>query len=483
MASKKTVTLDNLAALGPERLAAILVELADGDAEIKRRLRLELAAQAGDDTIAAEISKRLTALRSARSFLDWQQRRDFVKGLDLQRAMIVDRVAQTRADLALDLMWRFMDLAEPVLNRVDDSNGSVGDVFRAACQDLGTIAAKAKPDPVNLADRVFAAVQANDYGVFDGLVTVMLPALDEAGAAHLKERLTKALTGRSAKAGERDYHALAVRSALQALADGKLDVDAYIALVPAEERRLPHQGAEIGRRLLAAGRAAEALAVLERAKPKRSAVKATRDDDLYLIGLAADNEWEETYIEALEATGKKDEAQRLRWATFEERLSADQLRAYLKRLPDFDDVEAEERAMNRALGFRRFAAALGFFTEWPDPARAAQLVLARASEIDGNLYYLLDSTARLIEGKHPLAAILLRRAMIEDTLDGAKSTRYKHAARHLLECRSLAASIRDSGEFQTHEAFVSRLRARHGRKTGFWSQVSEVTGRLAPPSR
>src|SRR5271166_2369688 len=284
MASKKTVTLDNVVALGPERLAAILVELADGDAEIKRRLRLELAAQTGDDTIATVISKRLTALRSARSFVDWQQRRDFVKGLDLQRAMIVDRVAQTRADLALDLMWRFMDLAEPVLNRVDDSSGSVGDVFRAACQDLGTIAAKAKPDPVNLANRVFAAVQANDYGVFDGLVTVMLPALGVAGAAHLKEQLTKALTGRSAKAGERDYHTLVVRSALQALADGQLDVDAYIALVPPEERRLPHQSAEIGRRLLAAGRAAEALAVLERAKPKRSAVKATRDDDLYLIG-------------------------------------------------------------------------------------------------------------------------------------------------------------------------------------------------------
>lgn len=124
MVSKKTVTMDNLVALGPERLAAILVELADGDAKIKRGLRLELAAQAGDDTIAAEISKRLSALRSARSFVDWQQRRDFVKGLDLQKAMIVDRVAETRADLALDLMWRFMDLAEPVLNRVDDSSGA-----------------------------------------------------------------------------------------------------------------------------------------------------------------------------------------------------------------------------------------------------------------------------------------------------------------------------------------------------------------------
>jgi hypothetical protein len=476
MASKKTVTLDNLIALGPERLAAILVELADGDAEVKRRLRLELAAQSGGDTIAAEIGKRITALRSARSFIDWQKRRDFVKDLDLQRAMIVDRVAQTRADLALDLMWRFMDLAEPVLNRVDDSNGSVGDVFRAACEDLGTIAAKAKPDPVNLADRVFAAVQANDYGVFDGLVAVMLPALGEVGAAHLKERLRKALTDRSGKAAERDYHALVVRSALQALADGQSDVDAYVALVPPEERRMPHQGAEIGRRLLAAGRAADAIAALERARPKRSAAKAARDDDFYLVGLAADDAWEATYIEALEATGRQDEAQRLRWAAFEERLSADRLRAYLKRLPDFDDVEAEERAMEHALGFKSFSAALDFFTGWPDQARAAQLVLARASEIDGNLYHLLDPAARLIEGKHPLAATLLRRAMIEDTLDGAKSTRYKHAARHLLECRSLAAGTRDFGTFETHDAFVSRLRARHGRKTGFWSQVSEVSG-------
>ena len=154
MASKKTVTLNNLAALGAERLAAIFVELADSAVEIKRRLRLELAAQTGSDTVATEIGKRLAALRSARSFVDWQRRRDLVKDLDLQRTMIVDRVAQTRTDLALDLMWRFMDLANPVLNRVDDSNGSVGDVFRAACQDLGTIAAMAKPDPVNLVDGI-----------------------------------------------------------------------------------------------------------------------------------------------------------------------------------------------------------------------------------------------------------------------------------------------------------------------------------------
>jgi hypothetical protein len=196
MASKKTVTLHNLAALGAERLAAILVDLAEADAEVKRRLRLELAAQIGGDTLAAEVGKSITALRKARSFVDWEKRRDFVKDVNLQRTMIVDRVAQTRADLALDLMWRFMGLAEPVINRVDDSNGSVGDVFRSACEDLGAIAVKARPDPAGLADQVFAALSANDYGVFDGLVTAMVPALGDAGTAHLRSRLAQALADR-----------------------------------------------------------------------------------------------------------------------------------------------------------------------------------------------------------------------------------------------------------------------------------------------
>ena len=135
--------------------------------------------------------------------------------------------------------------------------------------------------------------------------------------------------------------------------------------------------------------------------------------------------------------------------------------------------------MQHALGFRSFPAALYFFHQWPDPAHAAQLVLERACEIDGNAYYLLDPVARSqIEGRHPLAASRLRRAMIDDTLDGAKSSRYKHAAQHLLECQSLATMIRDYGAFETTEAFTA-LHASHARKTGFWKQVAEVSG--TPP--
>ena len=43
MASKKTLNAENLEALGAARLAQLLVEVSQGNAAIKRRLRLELA--------------------------------------------------------------------------------------------------------------------------------------------------------------------------------------------------------------------------------------------------------------------------------------------------------------------------------------------------------------------------------------------------------------------------------------------------------
>ena len=476
MAWKRTVTAENLVRLGGERLAGILLDLADEQPATKRRLRLELAGEAGGVTIAAEVGKRIAALRSARAFVDWQKRPEFVRDLDLTRTTIAERVGRTRPDLALDLMWRFMDLAGPVLNRVDDSSGAVGDVFRAACGDLGALAARAKPDPQALAERVFAATTGNEYGEFDRVVPAVFPALGEAGVAALRARLAAALPKRPA-ADRYDARAAAVRRALQDLADGEGDADAYIALVPEAERKRPAVAAKIGRRLLGAGRAGEALAALEAAAPGRR----TRRDDLEheLFGLGwegPDAEWEGVYIEALDATGRAEEAQRLRWAAFEERLSVERLRGHLKALPDFEGLAAEERAMEHALGFRSFPTALHFFHAWPEPRRAARLVRERHPEIDGNLYYLLDPAARWLEGTDPLAATLLRRAMVEDTLRGAKSKRYRHAARHLAECRSLVPLIGGYGRFETHEAFVARLRAAHGRKTGFWAQVADAAG-------
>jgi hypothetical protein len=95
--------------------------------------------------------------------------------------------------------------------------------------------------------------------------------------------------------------------------------------------------------------------------------------------------------------------------------------------------------------------------------------MRRAAELDGDHYEVLTPAADALAGKHPLAATLVLRAMIDFALSRNRTGRYRHAARHLLECGSLASSVPDWGTTQPHDAYVARLRAKHGRRASFWS--------------
>ncbi|NCP15382.1 MAG: hypothetical protein GW858_14690 [Sphingomonadales bacterium] len=106
--------------------------------------------------------------------------------------------------------------------------------------------------------------------------------------------------------------------------------------------------------------------------------------------------------------------------------------------------------------------------DWPALDLAAEMVLARHGEIDGNIYSLLTPAADALEQSYPLAATLMLRAMVDYSLDNAKSTRYGYAARHLQTCEYLAKRIESFGDHAEHDAFVAGLRLRHGRKSGFW---------------
>jgi hypothetical protein len=113
--------------------------------------------------------------------------------------------------------------------------------------------------------------------------------------------------------------------------------------------------------------------------------------------------------------------------------------------------------------------ALFFLVSWPALDRAANLVIQRAAELDGDQYEILPRAADALSAKYPLAATLALRALIDFSLTRSRSSRYKHAARHLLECSSLAKGIEDFGAAETHDAYEARLRREHGKKTSFWS--------------
>lgn len=475
MASSTTLNAKNLEALGAARLAALLIEVSDGHDAVKRRLRLELAATAGPAEVAKQVRKRLTTIGRSRSFVDWNKTRTLADDLDAQRRAIVDQIAPMAPADALDLLWRFLQIAPSVLNRCDDSNGTIGRVFEAACSDLGPVATAAKGDPIALADRVFSVLQEPEYGLTDALIPSLAPALGDAGLVHLADRVDawgKTVPPRPAdkdrvvvgfgptgplyedeiQAGMRTRIAHFV---LRQIAEARGDVDALIAQYDPDTRKTPRIAAQLAHRLLEAGRAAEALDLLDAAEHPRQ--PAT------LVEVA------DARIAVLEALQRPADAQGERWTCFAQTLSVDHLRAYLKRLPDFDDMEAEEAALAHVREAGTPLASLHFFLCWPALDRAAAVILERADDLDGDAYMVLTPAADALAEKHPLAATVALRAMIDFTLQQARSSRYKHSARHLASCADLATHIPDVGSIEPHDAYVARLRKQHGRKAGFWS--------------
>ena len=480
MASKTTLSAKNLQALGVERLAELLIELSSGDAAAKRRLRLELAGASSPADLVREIRKRLSTIARSQSFVEWHNVRRLYDDLETQRRAIVDTVAKASPAEALDLLWRFMGLADSVLERCDDSNGTVIGVFHEAFSDLGDIASAAKTDPNSLADQAFQALRENNYGQYDGLIKTLAPALGQQGLEHLKSRMHALSQEKVERPPESQRRIIGlgsggpiyedeiveraristVRTALMDIADAQGDVDSFIAHYDAKTRKVPRIAADIAHRLLAASRAQEALQVIEAAEQPKQ-----RDWDW------PDFEWENARIAVLDALGRTNEAQSVRWGCFERSLSASHLRAYLQRLPDFDDIEAEERALDYAQSSRSLLQALSFLVSWPALDRAGKLVVQRADELNGDHYEILSPAGDALAATHPLAATLVYRSMIDFSLTQARSKRYKHAARHLADCASLSSAIEDFGSFETHKTYETRLRKKHGRKTAFWSQV------------
>jgi Family of unknown function (DUF6880) len=481
VASKKTLNAKNLETLGAQRLAELLIEISAGDGLAKRRLRLELAGAESPGEVAKEVHKRLTMIARSRSFVDWQNRRALVDDLETQRRAIAGQVAKFNPAEALDLMWRFLALANSIFERCDDNSGTVVGIFHSAVGDLGEIAMAAKANPEKLADEAYQALIKNDYGQYDNLISVLTPAMGRQGLEHLKQRIINLSNDPVRKPADKDRVTIGwssagpiykdeiaeqsrvstVRLALMEIADAQGDVDSFIAQYDEETRKVPKVAAKIARRLLAAGRLEEAWQTIE------AAVHGRRSSWDW-----PDFEWEDARIDVLEALGRTDDAQATRWACFERSLSAAHLRAYLKRLADFDDFEAEKRALDFAQRCRTLRQALSFLISWPALERAASLVIQRADELDGDHYEILTPAANALAAKYPLAATLVLRAMIDFSLANGRSSRYKHAARHLLECSSLSSAVENFGIFETHDAYEARLRRAHGKKTSFWSLVS-----------
>ncbi len=389
-ASLKRVTPENLARLGAPRLAELLAEVAESRADLKRRLRMELAAEQGSEHLLAEIDRRLTLIAAARSPVSWRQRPALVRDLESLCDLIARRLAELDLLAAQDRILRFMALPPTLERRVRDKEGAVAAVFTRAAEDVGRLLAQA--DPGEAGARLAQAIEEAPRAWSEWLGLALPAAGPELSRAALAQ-----LPGRGA----------AWMVARRRLAETAGDLDAYVDTFSSEALKTPSVAAEVAGRLLQDGRLGEARRVLEGAV----------QPGLFRRGAdgraTPDFEWETVWIDYLERSGQTEAAQEARWASFQRTLSAPRAKAFTARLPDFADVEAEHRIFELAASAPDPLQGLGLLLEWPALPEAVRMIEARASELRPSAAQAERWAAKL-RVRYPAAAhLLLRRAAAE----------------------------------------------------------------------
>jgi hypothetical protein len=188
----KTVALTagSLERLGAARLAQLVLELSAGSAVIKRRLKIELS---GPDGAGRGIAKRLATIAKSKSYIDWRKVRVVHGELMDQRAAIITLVAPSDPGAALELMWQFMGLATPLLDRTFDMNCTLVALFVETLPMLSELAIAAKPMPGVLAAQIRDCLLLGGSGTYEGLITLMAPMLGKEGLVRLRELFVAAL--------------------------------------------------------------------------------------------------------------------------------------------------------------------------------------------------------------------------------------------------------------------------------------------------
>lgn len=477
--SKKTLNKANLVNLGSDKLADLVLELVEGRADLKRQARMALSSELGSKEIAADIRKRFASIRRATGWIDWKKQRTLVKDLYGLLDLIEHKVAPTDPTEAFELLWSFLLLADPVHHRTDDSNGTIGDVFRFAMPLIGKVSGSAKVDGVILAESILERIRDSGFGEFDGIILATADALGQNGLEHLKIITNEWASEEPSEAEIEAYNRFGYLSdpkealarskestrkiILSDVADAQGDVDAYMALYTPEQLTLHTIAPKVVRRLIDAGRVEEGYDLVLKAK-----AEVAHEGRRYV-----NYDLDKVYEECLISLDRKEDLKALMWAKFEASLSSESLRKYLKLLPDFEDIEAEDRALEYAEQHPSVASAARFFVEWSRTDRASKVILERSDELDGGFYFVLDDVVDALEHEYPLAATLLRRAMIEDCLASAKTKRYRYAAKNFEACQASDVRITDYQGHPTHQQFVAVLKALHGRKYSFWQRVSD----------
>jgi hypothetical protein len=479
-----------LRGLGAEKLAGMLLDLAERDPSLLERLDIAATAASGD---AVQVGQRLRAalrraLGTGRRFIEYREAggwaRDVLDLLDQLEAL----VGAGQAPIVLDLLDDLFARIGRALENVDDSDGGGSEILgRAAGIHLAACRAT-RPEPRALARDLFTREMTDEWATFDGASDTYAELLGPEGLALYRQLAQEAWdkrppgprrVGRVVVMEQADVRRHTVFHILDRFAERDGDVALRITLRAAALNH-PHDHLRLAQFCLAEGREAEALRRAE--------------DGAWLFDDASGEALQRFLADRFLAAGRPADALATLWRTFDRRPSAELYRAMAAAQGDWPDAPTRVALADRAIALveARLSAAKGATATWDrttwDRTGLATL-LADILLAEGRLaaawavaraWGLPDPALRRLaeasEAAMPEDALATFASLVERQVALTNRQGYTEACQLIARMGILRAR---RGEEAEHRAFVTDLLRRHAAKRSFAGLLRETLGAAA----
>jgi len=405
------------------------------------------------------LRKRIASLKRGRRFIDYRASFDFARELEAIVDDIESGLLERSPEHAFDLVDRFLATAESVLNRVDDSGGAVGEVYRRAVLLWLTAASGWRDANIDWLERIDQLYQQNDYGVLDPLLPNAHLLLTPDQLKQLAWRYENALR-RALKSPEQEdkvnFVALHSGVALGQIADALHDPALYERSVLIHSPKPNHL---------------QMKSICEKYLQYEQPESAMR-----YLNQAWESRFEHDRLELLDKVcvqmGDRKQLKVIRSRLFQSEQSYASFTRYLEALDEDEKEKACRSAIKQAEQGGDILRSIDLLLNLGQTERAQALVLARHQELAECFYDGLLRLAKAFEKADcNLASTACYRALLLDILAQARSKAYGHGARYFKKLEALAKRIKVFKPLPTHDAFVRQLQSDHGRKKSFWARL------------
>lgn len=444
----------------PQTQLSLLIEAIYGlDPKVDQRIEALLYRQ---DTVKQEklLKERIASIARGKRFIDYYQSHGFAMELE---ALVGDigYLIDDAPKKAFALIDALMSTHARVYERVDDSDGAIGEAYAAALSVWVKAASQWRAQggkTWNWPDEVRKRHDENDYAVWDDLIAQSGTLLTEPELRQLAQDFEREYAAALASAPHKEYNFRAAHATLdisgvaQALKDVTLFERATLLGSPKPNEL---QKLHIVEFCLSINEAQSALKWISEpfqhyAEDKRQALL------------------DKAYVQL----GDQDALLALRREAYRQRPDYTRLQALLAVLQDETERETlQNQAATHALAMEDIESRIDTLLALNDYGQASAQLLAHWESLNVFFGVLLGWAEQFHDAECPLAEVICYRLLLDDILSAGRSKAYDHAANYYRQLEKLASRITSYAPLLEWADYQEQLKQQHGRKYSFWQRL------------